>query len=94
MVEANRAGVDSLDALNAMFRGWLEQYHNRIHTELDGLTPMERWKQDIHRVSLVTHDELKRALMLRAKRKVHMSTATVSVDADSIKLQQICMGKK
>lgn len=80
MVEANRAGVDSLDALNAMFRGWVEQYHNRIHTELEGLTPMERWKQDMHRISLVTHDELKRALMLRAKRKVHMSTATVLVD--------------
>lgn len=80
MVEANRAGVDSLEALNEMFRGWLEQYHNRIHSELDGRTPVERWKQDIHRISLVTHDELRRALMLRARRKVHINTATVSVD--------------
>jgi transposase InsO family protein len=80
MVEANRAGVDSLAVLNEMFRGWLDGYHNRIHSELNGLTPLDRWKQDLARVSAVTQSDVKRALMLRAKRKVHINTATVSVD--------------
>ncbi len=80
MVEANRAAVESLEALNAMFKGWLEQYHNRKHSELDGKSPLDRWKEDVKRISLVTPEELRRALMLRAKRKIHINTATVSVD--------------
>jgi putative transposase len=80
MTEANRAGVQSLHELNAMFNGWLENYHNRLHSELDGKTPKERWKEDMARISLVTEAELRRALMLRATRKVHINTATVSVD--------------
>ncbi len=80
MVEANRAGVQSLESLNEMFKGWLSEYHNRVHSELENKTPQERWKEDVKRISLVTHEELRRALMLRAKRKVHLSTATVSVD--------------
>jgi len=80
MTEANRSGVDSLAALNEMFRGWLEGYHNRAHSQLNGLTPLERWKQDLSRVSPVTQTDIKRALMMRAKRKVHINTATVAVD--------------
>lgn len=80
MTEANRSGVDSLAALNEMFRGWLEDYHNRVHSQLDGLTPSERWKQDLARVSPVTQSDVKHALMMRAKRKVHINTATVAVD--------------
>jgi transposase InsO family protein len=80
MVEANRAAVESLDALNTMFAGWLKEYHNRVHSELDGKTPADRWKEDIHRISIVTPDQLKRALMLRAKRRVHINTAIVSVE--------------
>lgn len=80
MVEANRAAVQSLDALNNMFAGWLKDYHNRIHSELDGQTPLARWNTDIKRISIVTPEELKRALMLRARRKIHINTATVSVE--------------
>jgi len=80
MVEANRAAVESLEALNTMFAGWLKEYHNRIHSELDGKTPLERWNEDLKRISIVTPDKLKRALMLRAKRRIHINTATVSID--------------
>jgi len=80
MVEANRAAVESLEALNAMFAGWLKEYHNRVHSELDGKTPLERWNEDLKRISIVTPDQLKRALMLRARRRIHINTATVSID--------------
>ena len=80
MVEANRAAVESLEALNTMFAGWLKEYHTRVHSELDGKTPLERWNEDLKRISIVTPDQLKRALMLRAKRRIHINTATVSID--------------
>jgi putative transposase len=80
MVEANRAAVESLEALNAMFAGWLKEYHNREHSELDGKSPQTRWNEDLQCISIVTPDELKRALMLRAKRRIHINTATISVD--------------
>ncbi len=83
MTEANRAAVESLEDLNRLFRGWLADYHNREHSELKGLTPQERWSQDIKLISIVTQEELRRALMLRAKRKIHINTATVSVDGRS-----------
>jgi putative transposase len=80
MIEANRAAVDSLEELNKLYQGWVSEYHNREHSELEGLTPLERWQQDVKRISLVLPEELRRALMLRAKRKVHINTGTVSVD--------------
>lgn len=80
MTEANRAGIQSLSELNSMFRGWLERYHNTVHSQLEGQTPWERWEQDRGRVCLVTEADLRRALMLRAKRRVHINTAIVSVD--------------
>lgn len=80
MTEANRAAVESLEELNKLFQGWVSEYHNRVHSELNGLTPQERWQQDVNRISLVLPEELRRALLLRAKRKVHINTGTVSVD--------------
>lgn len=79
--EANHAGIDSLSKLNALFHSWLaEQYHKKSHSGLEESTPLQRWEQDVKRLSLVTADELRRALMLRVRRKVHINTATVSVD--------------
>ncbi len=80
MTEANRAAVGSLEELNKLFQGWVSEYHNHVHSELDGLTPLERWQKDVKRISLVLPEELRRALLLRAKRKVHINTGTVSVD--------------
>jgi putative transposase len=94
MVEANRAAVESLHALNNMFAGWLKDYHNRIHSELDGQTPLARWNADTKRLSIVTPEELKRALMLRAKRKIHINTATVSIDGRDYQASQDLAGQE
>lgn len=80
MVEADRAAVESLAVLNEMFAGWLKDYHNRVHSELQGKTPMQRWTEDSKRRSSVGADEVSRALMLRARRRININTATVSVD--------------
>lgn len=79
--EAYKAGIESLSELNNLFEGWLKtEYHNRIHSELAGLTPLERWQNDFEHVSVVLPEELRRALMLRETRTVHINTATVSVN--------------
>jgi putative transposase len=80
--EAYRVGLSSLSELNQYFHAWLSQeYQQRSHSELNGMTPNARWNLDASRILLVTPEEIRRALMLRVKRKVHPSTATVSVDS-------------
>lgn len=77
--EANRAGFTSLEELNQAFRGWLETYHNRQHSEI-GQTPYERWCKDEGKVIGVTPEHIRRALMLRVSRRVQEQTGTVYLD--------------
>lgn len=78
--EAYKAGIDSLEELNTLFQAWLKaEYHEKEHSELK-MTPIERWRQDFDKISIVTPDEVRNALMLRESRTVHLQTATVSVD--------------
>jgi transposase InsO family protein len=40
--------LQSLDNLNGALWAWLEQvYHQRVHSALDGKTPLVRWQQDL-----------------------------------------------
>lgn len=92
--EAARANVEDLIELNKLFQGWLaKEYHNRKHSEL-GTTPLERWKTDIQRISLVTQEELRRALLLRAKRMVQPNTSTVSIEGRDYQLSTHFAGQE
>jgi len=78
--EANRAGFTCLEDLNRAFSGWLEQhYHNQTHSELDE-KPVERWQKDVNKLLLVTPEHIRRALMMRAKRRVQPQTGIVYLD--------------
>lgn len=78
--EANRAGFTSLEELNQAFTGWLEKhYHRRAHSEL-GQTPLERWQKDMSKLLAVTPEHMRRALMLRTRRRVQQQTGTVYLD--------------
>lgn len=78
--EANCAGFTSLEQLNEAFQGWLESdYHNRIHSEI-GQTPLSRWQRDEAVVLAVTPEHIRRALMLRAQRKVQEQTGMIFLD--------------
>jgi transposase InsO family protein len=80
MSEAARAGFTSLEDLNQAFWGWLERnYHHREHSEI-GQTPVERWQKDVAKVVAVTPEHIRRALMLRAKRRVQEQTGTIYLD--------------
>lgn len=78
--EATSAGITTLPELNEFLFAWLtKEYHHQIHGGLKGLTPIERWRQDEGHLSRTTSDDVRKALMLRATRRVHVRTATVSV---------------
>ena len=80
--EAARSGLASLDELNKRFHLWLSsQYHNKFHSELN-CTPLERWQKDAEHISPVDTAEIHRALMLRARRRVHNNTSCVLLEGD------------
>ncbi|MBX9723360.1 MAG: DDE-type integrase/transposase/recombinase [Candidatus Obscuribacterales bacterium] len=75
------ANINTLEELNAAFEGWLERYGNRKHDQLNGLTPEQRWRKDESGVDrTLTESQILKAMMLRAPRTVHRSTALVFLD--------------
>lgn len=84
--EANRAGLTNLDELNKRFQAWLAvEYHQRVHEELK-MTPIARWQKDAHSIRPVDVDEIKRALMLRARRRVHLNTSCVALESEEFQV--------
>ncbi|MBX9725175.1 MAG: DDE-type integrase/transposase/recombinase [Candidatus Obscuribacterales bacterium] len=79
ILEAKKApNINTLEELNAAFQGWLELYGNRVHSELEGLTPEQRWARDEYRINRsLTENQIRQAMMLRADRTVQFSTALV-----------------
>ncbi len=72
--------IHSLEDLNGRLWAWLEHfYHQRIHARLDGLSPLQRWQQDlihIRPLGLFAH-KLDEIFLHRHNRKVRKD-ATVS----------------
>lgn len=82
--EAQRAGFTSIDQLNAFFFAWLsKEYHRHPHCGLEKSTPLTRWRKDLEHVERVSSEQIKRALMLRATRRVHVRTSTISLESRS-----------
>jgi hypothetical protein len=83
--EAQNAGFTRLEELNTFLFAWLsKEYHKRRHAGLDKMmTPLERWRQDEEKIQRVKPEEIKRALMLRATRRVHIRTGTISLEAQT-----------
>ena len=49
--ELNIANISSLEDLNSRLWAWLAQiYHVREHAGLEGLTPLQRWQQDLAKI--------------------------------------------
>ena len=92
---AEHAGIQTLDELNQFFFAWLSgKYHKTVHTELNGLSPMERWNIDKERIKRVSPGELRRGLMLRCVRTVNRKTATVRVDNAVYQASHVLAGQE
>lgn len=47
--------ITTLAQLNARLWAWLEQvYHHNVHSQLEGKTPLERYRQDLARITLLS----------------------------------------
>lgn len=80
--EAIHSGITGLSELNEFFFGWLtKEYHHKVHTSLNGQTPIERWRRDESLLLRVTPEDIRRALMLKARRQVHLRTSTISLES-------------
>lgn len=80
--EAQLAGFTRLEDLNAFLFAWLsKEYHRRVHSSLNGMTPLERWRQDAQHMQQVSPEQIKRALMLRTTRRVHVRTGLISLES-------------
>lgn len=91
----NAPNITTLAELNAAFRGWMERYENREHSELEGLTPEQRWRKDEHRVDRsLTEMRIRQAMMLRGMRTVHESTALVKVERGEYQASREHAGKE
>ena len=70
-VQKENRAYRTLEDLNASFQGWLERYGNRVHSDLNGLTPEGRWRKEEPRIDRTfTEQQIRQALMLRANRTV------------------------
>lgn len=91
--EANRAGIVHLDDLNKHLHAWIgQEYHARIHSEIE-MTPVDRWERDQSMIRYISVDEIRRALMIRERRKVHPSTSTVVLDGDEYQVSPSYAGE-
>ena len=94
--ELNLRFIHGLDDLNGRLWAWLEQfYHQRIHAGLDGLSPSQRWQQDlIHRrpLGLFAH-KLDEIFLLRHVRTVQKD-GTVSFQGRFFEVSFELVGKK
>ena len=92
--EAQRAGFTRLEDLNAFFFAWLsKEYHRGQHSALPKMTPLERWRQDAVQIQRVAPDEIKRALMLRSSRRVHVRTGLISLESRTYQASPRLAGK-
>lgn len=49
--ELDKQKIHTLEDLNSRLWAWINQhYHNRPHCALDGMTPLQRYQQDLHRI--------------------------------------------
>ncbi len=79
-IEAQHAGLTSLEDLNNFFWAWLtKEYHKHPHSSL-GTSPLERWKRDEHLLRRVSPADIRQALMLRTTRRVNDKTAMIRID--------------
>jgi putative transposase len=95
--EAEHAGIRSLDELNKFWFAWLtREYHHAEHSALNKMTPIQRWQQEEEGgfIKRVSTEDIRRALMLRETRSVHIRTGTIRLNNRCYQLSPELAGKK
>jgi len=94
--ELDSSRIHDLNDLNTRLWAWIEQvYHRRMHTSLNGLTPLTRYQQDLARIrtlgsKALTLDEL---FYHRVSRKVRRD-GTVAWNGNHFEVDYVLAGKQ
>lgn len=94
--ELDSSRIHDLNDLNTRLWAWLEQvYHRRIHTSLKGLTPLQRYQQDLARIRTLGSKALKLDELFyhRVSRKVRRD-ATIGWDGRRFEVDYMLAGKQ
>jgi len=94
--ELDTSRIHDLNDLNTRLWAWIEQvYHRRIHTSLNGLTPLSRYQQDLARIRLLGSKALKLDELFyhRVSRKVRRD-GTVAWNGNRFEVDYVLTGKQ
>lgn len=91
--EAMRAGITTLDELNAFLAAWLEQHHNRRTHSQTGATPLDRWEAGREHVRFPTPDELADTFTWEEERQVR-KTGTISLSGNDYPVEPRLVGQR
>lgn len=90
--EARRAGLQTIEELNEFFWAWLEQYHERMHSEIE-TTPRARWEEGAAQARWPESATLAEAFLWEEERLVDR-TGCVSLDDNSYPVPEYLVGQK
>jgi len=91
-----QTGIHDLNDLNTRLWAWIEQvYHRRMHTSLNGLTPLARYQQDLARIRMLGSKALKLDELFyhRVSRKVRRD-GTVAWNGNRFEVDYMLAGKR
>lgn len=94
--ELDVSRIHDLNDLNTRLWAWIEQvYHRRMHTSLNGLTPLARYQQDLARIRMLGTKALKLDELFyhRVSRKVRRD-GTVAWNGNRFEVDYMLAGKR
>jgi len=89
--EARRANIQTLQDLNEFFWAWLEQYHEREHSEIE-TTPRARWEAQAANARWPDPATLAEAFLWEEHRKVDR-TGCVNIDDNAYPVPEHLVGQ-
>lgn len=64
------ASLTTIEDLDRRFGDWAGDYNNKVHSGLNGLTPLEAWAADAHEVERADADTIRNAMTHRTQAKL------------------------
>lgn len=77
MSQLNMKEFDSLDQLRTSLLQYVTTYNQRIHSSLNGLTPMDRFFQESVLIKRLTQEQIDQAFLLEYERRVSADNVVV-----------------
>lgn len=90
--EARRAGIETLVELNTFFWGWLEEYHDRVHSEIE-TTPRSRWEAQADGIRVPHPSELVDLFLWEEKRRVDKA-GCIQISSNSYAVAEHLVGRE